>query len=209
MHLQCGGRAETLWRTVIGDTSLDREQPAAKALGDGFKDFVILRTAPYIDRVEGDDEILTRASVASMLKEMNCASEMPSMDDVDQFYQMHLKEELALKEGAPNSEHGAYITRLRELNHSALLFLEVGNLICIARRFFRTGRGLLGLGQPSCLQGDEIWLIKNSSVPLMLRPTGDGTYTFVGECYIQGFMHGEMLDDKWGLRGHIGPVNVV
>jgi hypothetical protein len=111
--------------------------------------------------------------------------------------------------GVDAPEFVAGLPKLVDLDRSASVFNSSVQLITPGRRFFRTEKGLLGLGQPSCLEGDQIRLIINSHLPFVLRPTGTGTYTFVGECYMQGFMHGETLDDRWGLREQIGPVNLV
>jgi hypothetical protein len=46
-------------------------------------------------------------------------------------------------------------------------------------------------------------------VPFLLRPTGEGTYTFVGECYVQGFMKGEMLKDEYGLKAQMETVDIM
>jgi hypothetical protein len=41
----CGSKAETLWRTLIGDTSLEGRQPAPKVLGESSNSFAILQAA--------------------------------------------------------------------------------------------------------------------------------------------------------------------
>ncbi|KAI1773429.1 HET-domain-containing protein [Hypoxylon cercidicola] len=63
-------------------------------------------------------------------------------------------------------------------------------------RLFRTSRGHLGCGSLSCREGDRIWIIQGSRVPLMLRPVqkaGSQTYNLVGGTYLHGFMQGEAL----------------
>jgi hypothetical protein len=40
-----------------------------------------------------------------------------------------------------------------------------------------------------------------------MRSTPEPTYLYVVlDCCIHDFMHGEMLDDRWGLKERIGPI---
>jgi hypothetical protein len=69
------------------------------------------------------------------------------------------------------------------------------------RKLFTTSQKWLGLG-PGCLeQDDEIWLLKNAAVPFILRPHGESQYTLVGEAYVHGIMHGELVDAPGGTEG--------
>jgi hypothetical protein len=43
-------------------------------------------------------------------------------------------------------------------------------------------------------EGDFICQLIGCSVPVVLRPCGDGRYTYVGDCYVYRKMHGEMID---------------
>lgn len=78
-----------------------------------------------------------------------------------------------------------------------------------SRRFFLTKHGHMGLGPPESRIGDEIFLLDGGSWPFLLRPSpfnvkgqselsqslsrGRGLYRFVGDCYVQGCMHGDGL----------------
>lgn len=59
------------------------------------------------------------------------------------------------------------------------------------RQLFRTDGGLLGNGCEDVEVGDEVWILKGASMPMVLRGLGDGRYRFVGEAYVHGVMHGE------------------
>ncbi|KAK6845698.1 hypothetical protein PG995_015808 [Apiospora arundinis] len=61
------------------------------------------------------------------------------------------------------------------------------------RRIITTARGYVGMAPKGSKQGDSIFLLKGCSVPLVLRPNGDGTYYLVGECYVAGIMRGEAM----------------
>ncbi|KAB5528080.1 heterokaryon incompatibility protein-domain-containing protein [Coniochaeta sp. 2T2.1] len=55
-------------------------------------------------------------------------------------------------------------------------------------------------------EGDEVWILERGAVPYVLRPRNgvgqEGTYKFMGECYVHGAMYGEMVTDERskGLR---------
>lgn len=78
------------------------------------------------------------------------------------------------------------------------------------RKLFATKDHLIGMGSCSIQADDEVWLIRDSRTPLILRPKpGTDDFVLVGEAYLHGFMHGEMLDDRWELTRRIGPVTIV
>ncbi|KAI1081437.1 HET-domain-containing protein [Whalleya microplaca] len=63
-------------------------------------------------------------------------------------------------------------------------------------RLFRTAGGHLGVGSQSCKEGDLVWIVQGSRVPLMFRSAQEdvATYRLVGGAYLHGFMQGEALD---------------
>ncbi|KAI0867775.1 hypothetical protein GGS24DRAFT_484527 [Hypoxylon argillaceum] len=61
-------------------------------------------------------------------------------------------------------------------------------------RLFRTACGHLGSGSQSCREGDLVWIVAGSRVPLLLRKvTSEAAYALVGGAYLHGFMQGEAL----------------
>jgi hypothetical protein len=56
----------------------------------------------------------------------------------------------------------------------------------------KTLKGILGLTPPRVEVGDILMIPLGGRVPIILRPCGD-KYTFIGECYLHGFMDGEAL----------------
>jgi len=73
----------------------------------------------------------------------------------------------------------------------------------MGRRFCRTTQGLIGMGSGSLLPGDIVVVPLGCSTPVLLRQAGTrDEYRFVGDVYIQGYMHG-MAVDEWmqGSRG--------
>ena len=86
------------------------------------------------------------------------------------------------------------------LQHSA----DIHGIILWTRRFgqFMPGRKLfrtspypfLGSGPKSHDAGDSVCILAGGSVPYLLRKVGDqggNRYTFIGEAYVHGMMHGE------------------
>jgi hypothetical protein len=78
---------------------------------------------------------------------------------------------------------------------------ELGNLhtlvesICRRRRVAVTERGRMGLVPDHTKEGDVTFLLQGGDVPFVLRQRGDGTFVFVGHCYLHGVMNGEAYEE--------------
>jgi hypothetical protein len=69
----------------------------------------------------------------------------------------------------------------------------------MARRLITMNVGHIGTGPCRVRKGDRICVLLGCSIPLILRPReGQPSYQVVGECYLHGFMDGEVLK---GLEG--------
>jgi len=66
-------------------------------------------------------------------------------------------------------------------------------------RMFRTPNNYLGMGPISSQVGDEIWVLKGSRAPFILRRKGTGQYQLIGEAYVHGIMHGEAVEGNFKL----------
>lgn len=69
------------------------------------------------------------------------------------------------------------------------------------RTFFVTEKGHMGFADPGVQPGDEVWLLYGGNVLFCLRPAEVpseekplATFFFLGTCYLDGFMDGEILD---------------
>lgn len=61
---------------------------------------------------------------------------------------------------------------------------------------FVTRKGRIGLGHWETKPGDQVWILFGGRVPFILRTRADGKdpgYDFVGWCYVQGIMRGELF----------------
>jgi hypothetical protein len=82
---------------------------------------------------------------------------------------------------------------------------------CDERSFFMTESGYMGVGSPNAQPGDEVFVLKGSFVPFVLRrrdavaaagftrADGPNSFLLVGDCYFQGVMDGEAVQ-KWPER---------
>ncbi|KAH8756767.1 heterokaryon incompatibility protein-domain-containing protein [Diaporthe sp. PMI_573] len=66
----------------------------------------------------------------------------------------------------------------------------------MGRCFCLTNEGRMGLGTGFMAPNDEVVVPLGCSTPVLLRPEGNrGEYRFIGDVYIDGYMHGEAMDD--------------
>jgi len=67
--------------------------------------------------------------------------------------------------------------------------------VTACRRLATTESGYLGVVPSDAEIGDEIWVLQKGHVLYVLRRSEkqDG-HVFVGECYVHGFMDGEVMD---------------
>ncbi|SPO03685.1 uncharacterized protein DNG_06368 [Cephalotrichum gorgonifer] len=69
------------------------------------------------------------------------------------------------------------------------------------RKCFITPSGYVGLGPGEMEAGDFVVVLKDASVPMVLRPdisdsSGHGQFTYVGEAYCYGIMDGEIMEQR-------------
>lgn len=84
---------------------------------------------------------------------------------------------------------------------------------CVEPCFFITNSGLFGLCPWRSKEGDIIALLDGGSVPYLLRTAEkkgeELRYELVGECFVQGIMHGEILDALGESSAHKQVFNLV
>lgn len=66
----------------------------------------------------------------------------------------------------------------------------------MSRRLCTTRNGHVGMAPLRARRQDAICVLFGCSVPLVLREQSGGHYQFVGECFLDGFMNGEILDRR-------------
>jgi Heterokaryon incompatibility protein (HET) len=61
------------------------------------------------------------------------------------------------------------------------------------KNFIKCQEGYIGIAPPATLTGDRVCVLLGCSAPMVLRPTEDGSYIVVGECFVHGLVKGEAL----------------
>lgn len=62
------------------------------------------------------------------------------------------------------------------------------------KRPFISKVGYVGMGPCYARVGDKIAIFNGASVPFIVRPTGENTFRLMGECYCDGIMYGEFIE---------------
>lgn len=81
------------------------------------------------------------------------------------------------------SERDTFLTRLRDTTAT------------MGRRLLVTNQGHVGMAPERARKGDVVCVLLGCSIPVILRRReASDSYEFIGECYVHGFMAGEILD---------------
>ncbi|KAH8600097.1 heterokaryon incompatibility protein-domain-containing protein [Bisporella sp. PMI_857] len=205
-------RLEIFWRTMIADTTSEGHRPAPPSSEKGFLAHTkVLFTQWVLESTDSDKEIDPDAafeglhSILDKLGFSDAPDEQLTMKDMRDHY-----ERLKLKQSLHGDEQKVVAGEISNALKMSFSYAHAEGRISQGRELFITEQGFLGLGPSNVRKGDQVWLLRDSRVPFVLRPVAEtSSFTLVGECYIHGFMHGEMLDDQWGLEDKIQPVNIV
>ena len=74
----------------------------------------------------------------------------------------------------------------------------------MGRTFCLTKTKLMGLGTGFMRSGDVIVVPFGCSTPILLRPEGRGNeFSYVGDVYIHGYMHGEAMKGKKPVKQYV------
>ncbi|KAK8232543.1 heterokaryon incompatibility protein-domain-containing protein [Phyllosticta capitalensis] len=98
--------------------------------------------------------------------------------------------------------------RAWDYNATADNYYDMAALTCLDPCFFVAGDGRTGLCPWTARDGDEVVLLHGAKVPYLLRRVegddrmgwtvdreGAGVYELVGECYVEGIMYGEFMEE--------------
>ncbi|KAF5556425.1 heterokaryon incompatibility 6 OR allele [Fusarium napiforme] len=108
-----------------------------------------------------------------------------------------------LKEQNKIDEHTAsfvkwsreYLKNAKPGDEEAIRYGQAVDNVCRGRQIFTATNSLLGLGPNLVRKGDLVCVVAGGPVPYILRPLGDDTFYFVGECYVAGYMFGEAVSE--------------
>lgn len=92
-------------------------------------------------------------------------------------------------------------------------FAKTVATICHGRKFFITENGFFGVGPTATEIGDAVHILLGADVPFHLRQKNmcgryelDGSWSLVGECYVQGLMVGEAVRAVGKLSGELDDI---
>ncbi|KAI6080891.1 HET-domain-containing protein [Hypoxylon rubiginosum] len=74
-------------------------------------------------------------------------------------------------------------------------YLSLISAYARCRMLCTTDRGYLGWVPDITRKGDSVFIFPGASVPFVVRPAGDGVYRLIDECYIDGIVCGEALEN--------------
>ena len=82
---------------------------------------------------------------------------------------------------------------LQELMHNPKFHTLYEALVCESRYYCATKKDIIAVVPRASQVGDKICLFYGCRTPYVVRPVSDGTYRFVGPCYLHGMMQGEAM----------------
>ena len=186
-------RTEILWRTMMLDsenTTASNSHLPSSSFAKGFQAWIINTIGLWVaDVVQKGEEIHSANESARQI-----------------FAQLYPDTQIEVPEELQGDD------KAFTLYHKKRMLPFVQSIECkvYGRKLFMTKNNFVGMGSRSIQADDQVWLIRDSRTPLILRPKpGTQDLFLVGEAYLHGFMHGEMLDHRWGLEERIGPVTIV
>jgi hypothetical protein len=89
---------------------------------------------------------------------------------------------------------------LPHISSAVVEYLNLAQAVVWGRRLIKTKSGLIGLADNMTRKGDAIAVLYGCTVPLILTGVGNKllednqVFRLVGECYLHGFMNGEVYD---------------
>jgi hypothetical protein len=211
---------EVLWRTLIADC-WEGQHPAPLEAGYGFVDSLIQDIKQFFYATTGEeskdggtDNEKEQSKKLSCLKTL-ATSEVKGFTKIqrsgdnpeERIYISGIDPNFA---SMPEEEVERILTRFlpkfdnwidiafRKLNDSRRSLWNVRfSQVMPGRKLFRTHlKRSLGTGPQSLEPGDIVCVLAGGTVPYLIRPINGGRenkFSFVGEAYVHGIMHGEAV----------------
>jgi hypothetical protein len=179
-------RQDAFWRTLLTDTagSSPPDHPAPCSLQQVFKVWLLQNIAASLSNENRGSQAARSMYLAlkSLEDDSNLDSVIPTSNQI-------MAAESSFR------ENGSDLDLVRK----ALPF-DTAFSHALLLRIFLTCQGYLGLGAQSLRNGDTIWIVPGSRVPLIGRLQASGRYVLVGAAYVHGFMHGEAIAKKSNVK---------
>ena len=192
-------RMEALWKTM---TMNPQKIDFSSTSGDGKSCFHAYVTSEFSSELRKGR---IRGSRGEAMKELDkvysnligdCLSwQLPTLEEIEDIER--IIPELRVP-ATPEQD-----VKLRPIAERALQFHTLVENFGHGRRLFKAGNDILGSGLELIRPGDHVWLLNGLNTPVILRPIsgwrviGDGhlpkEFQVVGECYLHGYMNGELF----------------
>jgi hypothetical protein len=196
-------RLEVLWRTIIADSIPVMEpvqtllHPAPDFFVDNFSEWVLHWSAFSIacGKDKGYHEsVVNKIIDAVEVRNSAFRGSSISLPSLDLVLERVKVADALYKDWTHRLEQ--FTENSTVLGQKQMNFQRATSRISRGRCLFRSGQKLLGLGPESSRTGDELWLIGSALTPFILRrEEGTSNYLLIGEAYVHGIMHGEMMDE--------------
>lgn len=203
-------RTEVIWRTLIADYA-HKTSPVPSSFESQFRSFVLFIGSiiydPSIPIGLASHKTQTGADINRpdinawtnyhLLEQTDRSGLLPSLDEIVQAKHIlapHLQE--WSRDPRPAQKSRSTVGDMQAYHRSIVPAIT-------GRKLFRSAgeHNVLGLSPFFAEPGDELWILRGSQVPFVLRPRQEGSrvagterrYELVGEAYIHGLMHGEIV----------------
>jgi hypothetical protein len=176
---------EVFWRTLITDTAgVPPQSPASPELSASFNKWLLqmligtVKTARSKVDAEADlpETLLAGLATLDRLAERPAAAGIiPTSKEILSFLDQNITNDFPQHKYTSNDFETTYSQSPNQ-------------------RLFRTRRGYLGLGTTSMRNGDTVWIMPGSRIPLIFRKLDlPHRYKLVGGAYVHGFMRREAV----------------
>jgi hypothetical protein len=184
-------RLEVIWRTLIQDIDFDGgskcEYPADHSkFSRLFSAYIALYTSVVLNELDGGKQEEYLKALEQWEGGFRSSAVFPSVSTIIEVAKM-------------SKWVDGWLTH--PLFDECNLFCVRASPCSSGRKLFITSERWLGLGPPFLEPNDELWLLKHAAVPFILRPYGASQYQLVGEAYVHGIMHGELVAVPGGMEG--------
>ncbi|KAL5329271.1 hypothetical protein ACEPPN_002782 [Leptodophora sp. 'Broadleaf-Isolate-01'] len=196
-------RLEVIWRTLIADTT-ERppiRHPAPAEYSDHFHDWMLtLMVRWFVDWEHQTKSHQSHMDTLERLSDSSSFAALPTRAELEDSFKLALKGTESIifdplcgrpsREEARNKILQQFVSPHVRSSQGFYLFDRAAKDVRSNRRLFRTREGYVGLAPDNVEYGDKLYILDGARVPFLLRGN-----RLVGEAYVHGIMHGELLID--------------
>ncbi|OCL10920.1 HET-domain-containing protein [Glonium stellatum] len=124
-------------------------------------------------------------------------SNIEMLDKLDLFLRAFQQRYIALQSKQASTVPGSVSKDQRAESDTSSIYTVVQGLL-MSRTFFEMEEGQIGIAPDFTKRGDLVCVFKGCDAPIILREHTEGSYTFIGDSHVLGFMDGEGMK---GLNG--------